>query len=52
MFKDYDILVNYVDNRYEAAIRWLRVLGFWVGEPEVYGTSGELFRPFVKKKVS
>lgn len=43
----YDALRNVVDARYAAAIRWLRWLGFTIGEPFALGTG--LFRAAVKE---
>lgn len=38
LFKDYDMLTNYVDVRNVRAIAWLRWLGFKIAdEPEPYG---------------
>lgn len=42
-------LLNFVDVRNTAAIRWLEWLGFTFGEPEPYGPCGALFRPFWMK---
>lgn len=39
----YPSLENYCDARYAAAHRWLRKLGFTVGEPEPHGVKGEKF---------
>ena len=39
-------LMNYVDVRNTAAIRWLKWLGFSFGPPEPYGPQGFLFHPF------
>lgn len=46
MLDDYPHLVNYVDSRNRRAIRWLRWLGFEVGEPEPYGWQGIPFHRF------
>lgn len=43
----FDVLRNVVDARYAAAIRWLRWLGFEVGEP--FALQGGLFRTAVKE---
>lgn len=43
----YDALLNYVDVRNAHSVRWLERLGFSIGEPEVYGVEGRLFRPFM-----
>lgn len=42
----YDVLHNYVDDRNRHAIKWLRWLGFEVGEPMAYGPLGMPFRHF------
>jgi hypothetical protein len=42
----YGSLVNYVDDRHEASKRWLRWLGFELGQPEPYGHFGLPFRRF------
>lgn len=39
-------LVNFVDARNHAAVRWLLKLGFTIYEPIPYGSRGELFHPF------
>lgn len=39
-------LVNYVDQRYDRAQRFLRALGFTLHDPEPYGPKGELFCKF------
>jgi len=39
----YSALTNYVDADYEKAIRWLRWLGFTIGDPEPYGAPGAMF---------
>ncbi len=36
----YGLLFNYVDARYEVALRWARWLGFTVSEPEPFGVAG------------
>lgn len=49
----YDKLHNYVDARYEKAIRWLKWLGFEVG-PEIYNplTGGTLRRFVMEKQIN
>lgn len=37
------VLENWCDARYTASLRWLRLLGFTVEEPEPRGVNGELF---------
>lgn len=46
MFSHWDRLFNYVDARNARAIRWLRFLGFHIGEPIPHGKNGEMFHPF------
>lgn len=40
------LLYNFVDQRNEAAIRWLRWLGFTFSDPIPYGVDGLPFLPF------
>lgn len=40
----YDNLVNYVDARYFRALRWLKWLGFTIGEVEASPLTGQPFR--------
>lgn len=42
----YDLLINAVDDRNSASKRWLRWLGFKLGEPLPIGRDGTLFRVF------
>lgn len=37
---------NIVHNDNNVSIRWLRAIGFTIGEPEPLGNNGELFRRF------
>lgn len=39
-------LLNYVDERSVASVRWLRRLGFTVHRPEPFGKPGHRFHPF------
>lgn len=39
----FPVLENYCAARYKRSLRWLRLLGFTIGEPEVYGPRGALF---------
>lgn len=49
MVRQYRHLVNYVDARNEAAIRWLTWLGFTMHDPAPYGPDGVAFRRFEMK---
>jgi hypothetical protein len=46
MLSMFPYLVNYVDQRNTVAIRWLKWLGFKMGEPEPYGVQGLPFLRF------
>jgi hypothetical protein len=46
MLGEYPVLTNYVDDRNAPSIRFLRWLGFSIGEPERFGVAGRLFRRF------
>jgi hypothetical protein len=46
MLADYPVLRNYVDQRNTVSIRWLRWLGFRMGEPAVMGAARVPFVPF------
>jgi hypothetical protein len=39
------VLENFIDARYEAAVRWAKWLGFDVGAPVPYGPAGMPFHP-------
>jgi hypothetical protein len=41
--KQYQRLENYCAADYEKSIRWLKLLGFTIGDPEPKGVHGELF---------
>lgn len=43
---EYDCLVNYVDARNVAAVRWLQWLGFTMHAPEPFGLDGLPFHRF------
>lgn len=43
LLERHHILVNYIDARYEAAVRWAKWLGFVVGSPVPYGPAGMPF---------
>jgi hypothetical protein len=47
LLQGHDMLLNFVDNRNIKAQRWLRWLGFQVGDPRPFGAAGLLFRPFL-----
>jgi hypothetical protein len=40
LLEQYGALGNYVDERYETALRWARYLGFTVDAPEPFGPDG------------
>lgn len=46
MLDRHQTLINYVDTRNTAAIRWLEWLGFSMGSPTPYGPNQLLFRQF------
>ena len=46
MRETYPLLVNYVDARNVDSVRWLRMLGFELGEPTPYGVEGRPFHRF------
>ena len=46
MMSNYKFLYNLVDVRYEAAIRWLKWLGFTFENAVPAGVNGEMFYPF------
>lgn len=46
MLMRHQMLINYVDARNAAAIRWLQWLGFAIGEPVPYGAQQLPFRQF------
>lgn len=37
------VLTNWCDARYTKTIKWLKLLGFTIGDPEPYGNGGALF---------
>ncbi len=45
MLELYPVLFNVIDARYAAAVRWVKWLGFEVGEPQPFGPAGVLFVP-------
>jgi hypothetical protein len=47
LLQGHDMLLNFVDNRNIKAQRWLRWLGFQIGDPRPFGAAGLLFRPFL-----
>lgn len=45
----YDVpMLNVVDEQFKAAHKWLKALGFTLGEPIPFGVNGELFMPYWK----
>lgn len=45
LLEEYPELVNAVDARYDRALRWVKWLGFEVGDPQPLGKEGALFCP-------
>lgn len=45
--KKYRVLLNFVDENHEAALKWVSWLGFRVYPPEPYGRHGAPFHPIV-----
>ena len=41
--KEYDVLIAYIDSRYERALKWAEWAGFIIHPPVPYGINGELF---------
>lgn len=50
MLDIFPVLENWCDARYEKSLRWLRKIGFTVGEPEPFGAKGALFCHIMAKK--
>ena len=50
MLEQYPTLDNYVLASYQGAIRFLKIMGFTLEEPEAIGRNGELFRRFHKER--
>lgn len=50
MLDIFPVLENYCDARYKASLRWLKKIGFVVGEPESFGANGALFCHIMAKK--
>lgn len=48
--KTWAVLLNYVDARNLRSIRWLRSLGFTIGDPEPYGLDQLPFRSFWRSR--
>jgi hypothetical protein len=46
LLQGHDMLLNFVDNRNIKAHRWLRWLGFQLGDPKPFGAAGLPFRLF------
>ena len=46
MLDAFPVLINMVDARNVHSIRWLRWLGFHIGEPFAWGVEGRPFHPF------
>ena len=52
MLDRHQVLINYVDARNKAAIRWLHWLGFTFCDPEPYGPLGQAFHCFWMRRQS
>ena len=50
MLDIFPVLENYCDARYEKSLRWLRRIGFTIGEPESFGVNGVPFCHIVARK--
>lgn len=50
MFEIYDILENYTLAENKRTLRWLRHLGFTVGDTGPFGVAGALFTHFYRRK--
>lgn len=50
MLDIFPVLENYCDARYEKSLRWLKKIGFTIGDPEPYGVNGALFCHIMAKK--
>lgn len=48
--EEFASLVNYVDDRHTDSIRWLRRIGFELGEPEPFGQARLPFRRFEMRR--
>ncbi len=48
IFRAFPVMSNYVWEKNHAAIRWLKWLGFDIGEPETYGAGHAQFRRFTR----
>jgi hypothetical protein len=46
----FDILVNYVDANYHKSVRWLKRIGFEVGDPVLLGKARSPFQPFMWRR--
>lgn len=49
MLEMYPVLVNYVDARYDGAVRMLKVAGFCIDEPAPLGKLRRMYRRFMKE---
>lgn len=41
--KDYSYLINFIDARYDRAVKWAKAVGFTVNDPSPYGPMGMPF---------
>lgn len=44
--QEYDVLMNFVAVENDVAVKWLRRVGFEIGDPVVHGVDKSLFYPF------
>lgn len=50
MLEHYELLAQFVDGRYDAALRWAAWLGFQVLPPVPFGVAGLPFHPIIMRR--
>lgn len=50
MLEHYEVLYNWVDNRYKKTLKWLQMVGAEIHAPMKFGIEQELFNYFTIKK--
>lgn len=50
LLQEWPILINFIDARYDRALRWVRWLGASVGAEIPFGVAGLPFHPFVLRR--